>query len=578
MSAPPGEPDPGPLRVGAGFDFANPNSPLARFYLSTPQVVAVAVVALAFTLATLFPLWHTDVWGHMKYGRWMAENGRIPDREPFSPWWDGRQEFTQFYTVTQLAMYGVYSAGAWVAGGDEVTRMAGGVAALRALHGVLTAARLAVMLVVFRRLSGGSWGVAFGGLAALAFITMSNFAVFRPQTFAELYFAVLLLILSRETLSVAGVVGMPLLLAVWANSHGSFVVALIVPAVLLAGKAFDALISSPRVWPWRDPAIRRLALAWGLSLAAVTFLNPYGPDLFRRTMALTSHPTLVGGVTEWQPLMFEWKTGWHWIYMISLVLIALTVLVAPKPLTTGPALLLLAIGLGAGLQTRFLIWWAMLVPWALVPLWADLAALRPAADPPPPTLRKTAVAVLIAWAIGMWSGLGAWLTAGAPEPVEAGVSAGTPWRVARQLRHPGDRAAEWDADLARILRDKYPGGRFTGSVMATPMLGDYLMWELAPDIPVTYAHMHLFPPDYWEQLGVVGRGAPGWWEVLDRYRVNLIVVEAEYSGGLRDQLAKSPEWKVLLDETGDAAAKPSALTRLLIAVRTRPQPAGGPPR
>jgi hypothetical protein len=561
--------EPAPLRVGAGFDFADPDSPLAKFYLSTPQVVAVGVVMGVFALASFFPLWHTDVWGHMKYGRWMAEHGRIPDREPFSPWWDGRQPFTQFYTLTQLAMYGAYAAGAWAAGGDELHRMAGGVDALRTLHAGLTAARFAVLIAVFRRLAPDSWGVVFAGLGAVVMLTLSNVSVFRPQTFAELYFAVLLLILTRERIGPAGMAGLPALLVVWANSHGSYVVGLVLPVILLAGRAVDHVRNRGTVVP--DAAWRRLALAWAVGLVAVAVLNPYGPDFFRRTVALASHPTLVGGVSEWQPLAFEWKSGWHWVFMASLVVVAATAAAAPTPMPTSSVLLLLAFGLGAAMQTRFVVWWAMLVPWVLVPVWADIAAARKsAADPPPPTLRKTALAVLLGWALFMWTGVAAWLTTGHPQPVADGASAGTTWRLARQLRRPHDPDARWNDDLARVLDAKYPGGRFTGTVMATPMLGDYLMWELSPDIPVTYAHMHLFPPDYWDQLGVVGRGEPGWWEVLDRYRVNLIVVEAEYSAGLIAQLKKTPEWTILVDETGDAA-KPNPLNRHLVAVRVVPR-------
>ena len=62
-----------------------------------------------------------------------------------------------------------------------------------------------------------------------------------------------------------------------------------------------------------------------------------------------------------------------------------------------------------------------------------------------------------------------------------------------------------------------------------------------------------------------------WWEVLDKYDVNLLVVEAEYSAGLRDELRKSPAWEIVVDETGDAEAKPNPLTRHLVAVRLTPR-------
>ena len=85
----PGSPEPAPAaalpRVGAGFDFSDPDGPFARFYLRPVHVVAAAFVALIFVVASYFPLWHTDVWGHLKYGQWMLSHRAIPDREPFSP-------------------------------------------------------------------------------------------------------------------------------------------------------------------------------------------------------------------------------------------------------------------------------------------------------------------------------------------------------------------------------------------------------------------------------------------------------------------------------------------------------------
>ena len=106
-------------------------------------------------------------------------------------------------------------------------------------------------------------------------------------------------------------------------------------------------------------------------------------------------------------------------------------------------------------------------------------------------------------------------------------------------------------------------------LLATPMQGDYLMWALAPEVPVTYSHMHLFHPDYWDELATVGQGRPGWMDVLEKYRVNLIVIEAQYGPRLRQQLQKTKGWTILLDETDDPK-KPVALTRQLIAIRNEP--------
>src|SRR5438046_571655 len=78
------------------------------------------------------------------------------------------------------------------AGGDEVRQMAGGVEALRLMHATLTTLRFAVMLAVFLRATG-SWRVSLLGLVAIMSLDLSNLAVFRPQTFAQVWFALLLL-------------------------------------------------------------------------------------------------------------------------------------------------------------------------------------------------------------------------------------------------------------------------------------------------------------------------------------------------------------------------------------------------
>ena len=131
------------------------------------------------------------------------------------------------------------------------------------------------------------------------------------------------------------------------------------------------------------------------------------------------------------------------------------------------------------------IWWAMLVPWVLIPHWVDLARrFEPYTLVPPgvPSLRKTMLAVVVALAAFMWSTPAGWVIDGKPSAVADAVSPGTPWRLARQLKHPDEPDAAWLPELATILQKHYPNQRFTGAILATPMQGDYLMWALAADI------------------------------------------------------------------------------------------------
>lgn len=565
-------PDDEEIVVGAGIDFFDPNSPLAAYYTRPITVGLVAFLVVILFVSCAFPLWHTDVWGHVRYGQWMVENRAIPDGEPFCPWWDGRQRFTQFYTLTQLAMYGAYATGETIAGGDEMNRLAGGVEMLRGLHGLLTTARFAVLMLVFHRISR-SWTLALVGAVAVAFLDLSNLAVLRPQTFAQLFFAILLLPLSRSLLSRRAMLLIPALAVVWANGHGSYVVALVLLALLLAGRVAERVMSAP---DWmravvHDLHARRLAVALIGSVVAIGLLNPYGFALYTRTIEMSKHPSLVSAVGEWQPLGFEWGTGWHWVFMLSLLVIGTTQLVSRDAMSPGRLLAVFAFGVGVSLQNRFVIWWAMVVPWVLLPQWAEigerwaggrLSRWRP-------NFLCTCLAAFVGVAGLQYVGPVQWLVWGHGVTAEKGMSDGTPWQVTRQVRGvaaEGEKVPGFDA----VLAANYPGGKFRGSILATPMQGDYLMWALAPEVPVTYAHIHLFPPDFWEELGVVGQGSPGWGDVLEKYRVNLLVVEAEFAQHLRAELVKSPAWKILVDETGLVSKKPEKLNRQLIAIRVRP--------
>ncbi len=46
-------------------------------------VLCTGWFALFFVYFSYIPLWHTDIWGHVAYGQWMLDHGRLPDVDPF---------------------------------------------------------------------------------------------------------------------------------------------------------------------------------------------------------------------------------------------------------------------------------------------------------------------------------------------------------------------------------------------------------------------------------------------------------------------------------------------------------------
>ena len=194
MSAP-ASPDPGPEEslppapqgIGAGLDFSDPNSPLAPYYLQTSHIVAVGMGAMVFVFLCFVPLWHTDIWAHLKFGQWILQHGRLPDADPFCFFSDA-DSTPHHGWLSQAIFYALFHAGELLAGGDRLQRLAGGVELLRLSHALIVTLRCLVLLAAFRR-SSGSLPLACLALAVMLLLSVGNIAILRPQVLGELCFA-----------------------------------------------------------------------------------------------------------------------------------------------------------------------------------------------------------------------------------------------------------------------------------------------------------------------------------------------------------------------------------------------------
>lgn len=555
--------------LGAGIDWSDPNARIAPLYMTTGGVAGVVVVVLVFLLLATVPLWHTDFWVHLKYGEWVAANRRLPDREPLSPFTDKQSPMFDAQWLTQVGYHGLFRAGSAAAGGDGRRRFEGGVEAVRIAHLLAAVAAVGLFGIAYRRAADSvPWGV--GGVVFLVFPILGILGPLqtqRPQTSALLFFAAVLCALSRPVLTRRAVVWVPAALVLWANAHGSFVVGLGLLGVVLVGRVTEVV----RAGGWRaaagDVAIRRLGVTFLLAVAAVAALNPYGPRLFLDVGRFGESANLKT-MGEWQPLNFS-EGKFHWGYMASLILVAVTQVASPRPFSPTQLLIVLTLGVWPLFQQRMFVWWCPLVPWVIAPHWVA-AAPRLGVELPPntPSFKKTMFAVVVAAVAAFVSSpTRHWLKAGGPRPVEQALHPATPYDVAAALK--GEPPAEPDrvAALADAVRREH-GGRFTGRVFASETQGEYLLWALPPEAPVMmFNHAQLFPADYWAECLGVKEAAPGWWEVLDRRRAAAVVVEAGLYPVLCDGVRRHPGWRVVVDE----ADRPAGL---FVAVR---KPAGGAP-
>jgi hypothetical protein len=559
--------------IGAGIDFTDPNSPLAPYYLRTSDVVAVAFLAAVFFLLNLVPLWHTDVWGHLANGRWIAANRRLPDRDVLSPFADPEAKSLHVYWLCQTGFYLVYHAGEWLAGGVAAQQTAGGVELLRALHALLVTGRCLLLLFALRRLGCPPGLACFGLFVALA-LSLGHVAVLRPQVAGEFFMACVLLAVSRPVLSRRALILLPVVLVLWANSHGSFVLGLAVLAGCLAGEIIRSAVSrrSWRLKPlFAEPQIRRLSLALVASAVAVAAFNPHGPFIYPITWEMSRNPNVVA-MDEWKPIFSTHLYAPVVIYVTSILIVLGAQLVSRVRYSPAQLVLMVGIGLQPIFHQRMMVWWLMLVPWLALPLLTTALERLPhywRPEPAVPSFRKTVVAGLIAVVLVLWSAPGQWLVSGKPAPLAQVVSQGTPLELAHNLQDPEHPEGDWRMAFYKTL-EGYPRHEYRGVIFASETQGDFLAWSLPHNtMPVFIdTHVHLFPAEQWQRAVLVKWALPGWREVLDNWVVNLVVVEADSHPHLCEALRHDDEWKVLLDETNGGKRDPRC--RLFVALRKTP--------
>jgi hypothetical protein len=169
------------------------------------------------------------------------------------------------------------------------------------------------------RITGAGW-LWVGALSVLAAAGLWIGMMPRPQDLSYLFFSLLLLLITLARRRVAWLFAVPLLLLVWANVHGSFLLGLGILVLevvwsLIPPTGGRACVS--RALPTKPAALTLLA-----SLVAVV-INPHGPKLVSYAFHVSTSSQLGALISEWQSPNFH-------SYFLLLVII-------------GPALLLLGL-------------------------------------------------------------------------------------------------------------------------------------------------------------------------------------------------------------------------------------------
>lgn len=307
-----------------------------------------------------------DFWWHLETGELIATTGVVPATDPYSYTASGRPWVAHEW-LWELTIYWVYR---W-----------GGYALAALLSAAVVMLTYLILYGLLRRLGANEF-VAAALVLWAAVIAVPGTGV-RPREFTQLFLAFFLsrLFLYREG-HIRHLWSLPLLMALWVNLHGQFLLGL----GLLGLFAFSGVVD----WLLAGGKAPRHLLAVGAATGAAACLNPAGPTILRYPIDyyLQGDNPSFALVTEFQSPDFHQPL--YLAFAASLLLLALL----PRPLdrrTFVESLLVIVFTLQALVSARQIAAYALVIPPLLALRLGDRFAL--ARELVPPALSRPLVAL-----------------------------------------------------------------------------------------------------------------------------------------------------------------------------------------
>ena len=472
---------------------------------SNTRMIRVKFDPVWLIFPALLTLWYSwtstqyavDFWHCLISGRaiWLNSSTLVSDTTTFTI---GGTPLLEQSWLGRLSLYALFNLG-----GFNLTQFVTGL--------LYATAVLLVTLLAWRR--SGNVHIAAGlGVVVLA-LAMSNLTV-RTQAIAMPLFAAELCVLwlwpnHKRTIVVVGLIEI-----VWANTHGSFPLGVVLPGLFLLAMAWKQR--------WMMKPTENCYLACLLASFLAVFCNPHPASTLNYVVGVVSKSSQ-HGIEEWATATSGSHTSIAFLVSAIVAVIVAAILVLRGRHLQPIELLLLVVFAVLGYQAeRMVIWWAL----AAAPVLAGIIGHHKKAGD------RSIATVFIILAL-------------------AGITAvSTPWtKQFNPMLSAGKRQALPDDEphqTVRFLRQEGVRGR----VFCPMEWGAYLSWHLDAKVFID-SRIDYFPDDVWDTYVDVGRVQGDWQGVLDKYQVDTIVWNHQMSNALPLALQRSTKWdNVYQDELG----------------------------
>ena len=428
-----------------------------------------------------------DYWFYVRIGRDILESGAIPRADTFSYTYPGRPIFYQPW-LSAAVFWLVHAAG-----GATLTFL---------LRGVCIAAAYGLIWTLMRYLGTGPKLATL--LTVLLGLSSSMNWSMRPQVLAYPLFVITLFVLWRwQNGRTRWMWVLAIVVVLWANLHGSFILAFVLMGAALLFGAGD----------------RKKLVIWLTICLFVTLINPRGVFVWEFVPSMLTSPSDQLFATEWRPPV---NAGWQMnIFYAWLLLFIPLVTYSPRRLSLLEWVWFLGFGWLALSGLRYVIWFMFIMAVLTGALLAELfRSVRPEAasraSNPKFNYALAGLILLLPWM--MLPGIRDSWWADAPPPYHRGT---TP--IA---------AVEWLAEHPDLA----------GPFFAEYTFGSYLTFALPSRLLWIDNRFNAYPPEHWEKYQTISAAEYTWDKLLEEDKVNLLMLSQRSQKKLVQAVEESAAW------------------------------------
>jgi hypothetical protein len=478
-------------------------------WLRIDHLWVLAVLIGIFVFVNTHPIQPYDFWFHIATGREIIKTGSIPQQDTFS--------FTAFgvpypsnniYWLAQIVLFGVYQAG--------------GAAWTILFASLLITSAYAIITYLGYQLTR-SWRAAAAGALIAAVVGIDNWNV-RPQILAYFYTALCICLLWSSQLRNRRyhLVLYPFIILLWANTHGTFFVGLVLVVFWGLNEAWNILSQWKHDSPLHLNALATPALL-GISSGLACLVTPQGLSIIQTISNVSGNRYIQDLIIEWQPPDFTGYSGI--LYVISCLVAGGCLIVNKRQTNLFQVLCFIFFGFLGLRYVRAMIWFGLVISPIVAMGFAKLVNRHPRLEEPLPpsrvikSINLAILTLMVALAIFSLP----WFK--------------QHWPVIQEKR--GLIASSTPIEATQFLIDS----NLPAPIFHDMGFGSYLTWAAAPGYRVFVdPRIELYPAEVWDDYLKINAAASDWQQLLDQYRIQTLLLYRKDQADLIGKVSKSDIW------------------------------------